>query len=628
MRLPPLSPTRGRRSGPSTPSPTRESTRTTSRWALPRPPQDRSSSRRRTSTAPLRRLPRSACPAPRPSRTSRASTSSPTRENQVVERVAGHRHGGPLDRQQPGLLDPAADAGRHPSGRVVRHLRLHRRGTDRRGRRLRPRDRAGLGVLPAARCRTATTESISITEITPTVVTTVSTGNVLPPALVVGDGDVTVPGTYAPPSTGPGFNIETITPVDPEPLRRSSSGRPTRGCSSRSTTSASSAPGQPQFGEIYVTTKPDELKTPRGGTYIKSYARDADRTAADHADQRPGPGGERRRRAHRRHDRARSTGRPSVATRSRRPPSAPTSTSTSTPTVADRAGRRPAGHRDVQRREPRSGRPAGEVRPARGRHRRQPEVARRHRRRGDPGQQWCHRRRRRGRGPDPDQAHRRDQNCPWRPGIPVDADRPGRRRGRRTAGWKHPLGLPLQPRPGDPGAGHPTATRRPRSEVSTALRRHRSAQPQPRPGRPDEHACLEQLRANRSPPSSSSRAARSSSWPTTSTPRAATRAPTAGSSHRTGPPRSSARCRPPCSTPSSSRSSRPTRTPTSCWPETSTTTSSRRRSQTLTDNGATLTDLITTLPGEPALHVRLQRGQPGARPHLRDQADDGRRSTR
>ena len=31
-------------------------------------------------------------------------------------------------------------------------------------------------------------------------------------------------------------------------------------------------PGQPEFGEIYVTTKPDELRTPRGGTYIRSYA--------------------------------------------------------------------------------------------------------------------------------------------------------------------------------------------------------------------------------------------------------------------------------------------------------------------------------------------------------------------
>ncbi|MEP6649280.1 MAG: endonuclease/exonuclease/phosphatase family protein [Lapillicoccus sp.] len=113
----------------------------------------------------------------------------------------------------------------------------------------------------------ATTASLSITEITPTLVTVVSTGNPLPPALVI--TPMTVPNLYAP--TPPsGTNIETISPVDP----------------SRSTlefweahegmvVTVSDArvvgPGQPQFGEIYVTTKPNELRTPRGGTYIRSY---------------------------------------------------------------------------------------------------------------------------------------------------------------------------------------------------------------------------------------------------------------------------------------------------------------------------------------------------------------------
>jgi endonuclease/exonuclease/phosphatase family metal-dependent hydrolase len=120
------------------------------------------------------------------------------------------------------------------------------------------------GTLPEA-----TTESISITEITPTVVTTVSSGNVLPPALVISEDSV--PGTYAPPSTGPGFNIETITAIDP----------------SRSTLEFWEAhegmlvtvndvrvvaPANQQFDELFVTTKPNELATPRGGTYIKSYA--------------------------------------------------------------------------------------------------------------------------------------------------------------------------------------------------------------------------------------------------------------------------------------------------------------------------------------------------------------------
>jgi predicted extracellular nuclease len=112
-----------------------------------------------------------------------------------------------------------------------------------------------------------TSDSLSVTEITPTLVTRVSTGNALPAAVVI--TSTTVPDLYAP--TPPsGNNIETISPVDP----------------SHSTLEFWEAhegmlvtvndvrvvgPGQQQFGEIYVTTKPEELKTPRGGTYIKSY---------------------------------------------------------------------------------------------------------------------------------------------------------------------------------------------------------------------------------------------------------------------------------------------------------------------------------------------------------------------
>ena len=115
---------------------------------------------------------------------------------------------------------------------------------------------------------TATTANLSTTELTNlTAVTVVSSGNPLPEALVV--GATTVPNRYAPIPTD-GRNIESISPVDP----------------SNSTLEFWEAhegmlvtvnnvrvvgPGQPQYGEIYVTTKPSELRTPRGGTYLKSY---------------------------------------------------------------------------------------------------------------------------------------------------------------------------------------------------------------------------------------------------------------------------------------------------------------------------------------------------------------------
>jgi len=115
----------------------------------------------------------------------------------------------------------------------------------------------------------ATTANLSTTEISPaTTVTVVSSSNPLPSALTV--TATTVPGLYAPTPTD-GKNIESITPIDP----------------TRSTLEFWEAhegmlvtvndvrvvgPGQPQYGEIYVTTKPAELATPRGGVYLKSYA--------------------------------------------------------------------------------------------------------------------------------------------------------------------------------------------------------------------------------------------------------------------------------------------------------------------------------------------------------------------
>ena len=41
-------------------------------------------------------------------------------------------------------------------------------------------------------------------------------------------------------------------------------------------------PGKPQFGEIYVTTKPDQQETYRGGTYVKSYLETPSGRLLDH----------------------------------------------------------------------------------------------------------------------------------------------------------------------------------------------------------------------------------------------------------------------------------------------------------------------------------------------------------
>jgi predicted extracellular nuclease len=113
-----------------------------------------------------------------------------------------------------------------------------------------------------------TSDSISMTEITSPVVSTVSSNNPLPAALVI--TPTSVPDLYAP-APPSGNNIESITALDP----------------TRSTLEFWEAhegmlvtvndvrvvgPGQQEFGEIYVTTKPDELRTPRGGTYIRNYA--------------------------------------------------------------------------------------------------------------------------------------------------------------------------------------------------------------------------------------------------------------------------------------------------------------------------------------------------------------------
>ncbi len=112
----------------------------------------------------------------------------------------------------------------------------------------------------------STTASLSVTEITSPTVATVSSGNLVPTALPI--LPTTVPDLYAPvTATG---NVESISPVDPsdsalefweahEGMLVSVTDVPVVG------------PGKSQYGEIYVTTKPGDKRTPRGGTYLPSY---------------------------------------------------------------------------------------------------------------------------------------------------------------------------------------------------------------------------------------------------------------------------------------------------------------------------------------------------------------------
>ncbi|HEY4153141.1 MAG TPA: lamin tail domain-containing protein, partial [Pseudolysinimonas sp.] len=112
----------------------------------------------------------------------------------------------------------------------------------------------------------ANTASLSVTEIDPTLVTTVSTGNALPaPVMLTGS---TVPDQYAP--TVASGNVESITTVDPTnsalEFWEAHEGMRVEVDNARVT-----GPGSTQYGEIYVTTKPAQQATPRGGTYIAGY---------------------------------------------------------------------------------------------------------------------------------------------------------------------------------------------------------------------------------------------------------------------------------------------------------------------------------------------------------------------
>lgn len=112
----------------------------------------------------------------------------------------------------------------------------------------------------------ATTSSLSITEIAPTLVTKLSSGNQLPAPLLI--TPTTVPDSYVP-ATDSG-NVESIDPVDPT---RSALEfwEAHEGMLAEVDNARVVGPGKPQFGEIYVTTKPDQQPTYRGGTYVDSY---------------------------------------------------------------------------------------------------------------------------------------------------------------------------------------------------------------------------------------------------------------------------------------------------------------------------------------------------------------------
>lgn len=113
----------------------------------------------------------------------------------------------------------------------------------------------------------ASTSSLSTTEITAATSTVVSKNHALPAAVVLGAN--TVPDAYSPPVSG---NIESITTVDParsaQEFLEAHEGMLVQVNDARVV-----GPGKQQYGEIYVTSKPAQQATPRGGTYFGGYDR-------------------------------------------------------------------------------------------------------------------------------------------------------------------------------------------------------------------------------------------------------------------------------------------------------------------------------------------------------------------
>jgi len=112
----------------------------------------------------------------------------------------------------------------------------------------------------------SSTANLSITELSPTTVTKVSSGNPVPAPLVL--TPTTVPDLYAP-ATDSG-NVESISTVDPTrsalEFWEAHEGMVVEVDNARVV-----GPGKQQYGEIYVTTKPAQQSTYRGGTYVDSY---------------------------------------------------------------------------------------------------------------------------------------------------------------------------------------------------------------------------------------------------------------------------------------------------------------------------------------------------------------------
>jgi predicted extracellular nuclease len=112
----------------------------------------------------------------------------------------------------------------------------------------------------------ADTASLSTTELNPILVTTVRSGDALPTPVVL--TSTTVPDLYAP--TVSGGNVEALATLDPtnsalefweahEGMRVEADNARVVGA------------GDVQYGEIYLTTKPTQQATPRGGTYVSGY---------------------------------------------------------------------------------------------------------------------------------------------------------------------------------------------------------------------------------------------------------------------------------------------------------------------------------------------------------------------
>jgi hypothetical protein len=108
---------------------------------------------------------------------------------------------------------------------------------------------------------TATTSNLSITEIDQTSVSTVSAGNTLPDPIMLGPG--TVPGTYAPDLAGGNIENTQIQPARSAlDFYESIEGMRVEVDNARVVGPSDS------FAEQYITTKPDQDVSYRGGTLL------------------------------------------------------------------------------------------------------------------------------------------------------------------------------------------------------------------------------------------------------------------------------------------------------------------------------------------------------------------------